>query len=236
MNRVKHLYWICYAILFSQCGPIESLDDEILEDIIDEPQATQLIFPEDDTECFQGTILNETESIVLFKWESTEETDFYTVHLKDLRRNSSETVEVETNEAEIKLEKGTPYEWYVTSESYFSPITASSEKWRFYNASSGNPNYAPFPAEAVTPKMGETVSLRQGNVLDIEWETTDIDGDNLTYILYYGSDNPPTSSQNETDKNKTAIFLPDGIYYWYVKSIDQHGNSSESDVFEFKVE
>ncbi|SDL50556.1 hypothetical protein [Kriegella aquimaris] len=236
MKKVKHSYWILCLFLFVQCGPKADFDENLLEDIIDEPQVSQLIFPENNTECNQGTVLNENESNVLFKWQRTEETDFYTLHLKDLAKNSKQTFEVDTIEIEITLNRGTPYEWYVTSESYISPITATSEKWRFFNASSGTSNYAPFPAEAVTPKMGETVSLRQGNVLDIEWTTTDIDGDNLTYVLFYGKENPPKSNKNETDKNKTAIYLPDGIYYWYIKSIDQYGNASESDIFQFKVD
>lgn len=236
MKSLKYLSYIVYIFLFMQCGPTDNFDEEIAEDLIDEPQPTQLIFPENNTECHQGTTLNENESKVLFKWQSTEETDFYTVHLKNLENNSKNSVEVDTTQIELTLDRGAPYEWYVTSESRFSFITGTSEKWRFFNASGGPTNYAPFPAEAVTPKMGETVSLRQGNVIDLEWLTTDIDDDHISYILYYGKENPPTSNENETNKNNTAIYLPNGVYYWYVKSIDLYGNTSESDVFQFKVE
>jgi len=53
------------------------------------PLATTLIFPENNTECNEGEIISDTESRVTFRWNASEFTDSYIVHLTNLNTNVS---------------------------------------------------------------------------------------------------------------------------------------------------
>jgi hypothetical protein len=48
----------------------------------------------------------------------------------------------------------------------------TSETWKFYNSGSGTIAYAPFPAEVVSPLMGQNVTASI-NKIALEWIGSD---------------------------------------------------------------
>lgn len=203
------------------------------EPTVPSPSAATLIYPENNEECTEGVIVSETESQVIFQWESSENTDSYTLLLNNLETGEESSFSTSNPEVLVALNRGTAYSWTVVSKADGTNETASSATWRFYNAGAAIENYAPFPAYQPSPEMG--VAVEAGNIT-LEWEATDLDGDILSYTLYMDTVSPPTSVLGETD---TASFdtttNADTVYYWQVVATDDVGNSSTSEIFEFRT-
>jgi hypothetical protein len=200
-----------------------------------DPSAATLVFPDNNLECTEGTVVNDTQSTVIFQWQASANTSSYEVNLKNLNTTSSSSINSNTNEASITLERGVPYEWFVVSKSNGSNATAQSDTWRFYNAGGSTANYAPFPASALSPTRGQTVSA--SGSIDLEWEGNDVDNDLTEFEVFFGTTNDPITSLGTTAQSSISATISSGTtYYWRVISKDAAGNSSESDVFDFKVQ
>lgn len=199
------------------------------------PSAATLVFPADNSECNEGEILSETQSRVLFQWNASQNTDSYQVNLTNLNTNTTALTNSTTNEAEINLLRGVPYEWFVISRANGTNETASSPVWRFYNAGPGITNYAPFPAEALNPGRGATLSSTA--TVTLEWSGNDIDDDIESYNLYFGSANPPALLESGITETSFEVSVTSGqTYYWQVETVDSAGNQTLSELFNFRVE
>jgi hypothetical protein len=199
------------------------------------PSATTLVFPANNSECNEGEVLNETQSRVLFQWNASQNTDTYQVNVRNLNTNRTSITNSTTNEAAIVLLRGVPYEWFVVSSANGTSETASSALWKFYNAGVGTTNYAPFPAIAQFPVRGS--ELAASGTISLQWEGADVDGDITGYDVFIdaGQEAPETllASTSET----SASFETDAgtTYTWKVVTKDASGNSTESELFNFKV-
>ncbi|MDO1513296.1 hypothetical protein Q2T41_11575 [Maribacter confluentis] len=194
-----------------------------------------LIFPDNNSECTEGVSLNDAESTITFMWEEGTNVDTYEVTVRNLITNNINTVNASTNEKAISLTKNTPYEWYVVSKAAGSNQSPSSAKWQFYNAGTGVENYAPFPAVAVSPTRGQTISV--SGTITLEWDATDVDNDLNDFEIFFGTSNNPTVSIANTTQRSTTTNTSSGqTYYWRVITKDLAGNSSRSEVFDFKVQ
>jgi parallel beta-helix repeat protein len=76
-----------------------------------------------------------------------------------------------------------------------------------------------------------------GNILvDIvlNWAGGDPDGDNVTYKVYFGSDeNPPLVSDNQTETSYSPSLNYGTKYYWRVVARDEHGIATQSPIWQF---
>ena len=194
------------------------------------PKLTTLIAPANQTECLDG-------EDVEFSWNASDNTDSYTVIVKNLLTNTeSANLTTTSTKATIKLEVGQPYSWYVVSSNSDSTQTATSATWKFYLKGEQTSNYAPFPADIVSPKSESTVSK---GVVKLEWSGSDANAsDNLTYDIYLGKSNPPTASikSNHTSSSLNHTISESGTYYWKIITKDNQGSNSDSGISMFKVE
>ncbi len=194
-----------------------------------------LVFPENDKECTEGKIESDTQSTITFQWQAREGVDSYEVNIKNLDAGTSSETLVDTNEADISLQRGVPYEWFVASKVEGSEETANSETWRFYSQGLGSLNYAPFPAEAVHPLRG--ASIAAATTLNLQWKGSDVDSDIAEYEILFGTEAPPTSALATTTESSASATITSGqTYYWRVITKDGQGNTSRSDVFDFSVQ
>ncbi len=215
------------------CGDSEPVNDPD-PDPGPDPSAANLIFPDNNTECNEGTVINENQSSVTFRWSNAENTDSYDVTVRNLNTNATSVTSATTNQADITIERGTPYEWFVTSRANGTNATANSATWRFYNQGPGIENYAPFPATAINPERGAALSV--GGTIALEWEGSDVDNDITGYEVLFGTDPEPVVSLGTTTDNTLDAETSAGqVYYWQVITNDSAGNSSESEIFEFQV-
>lgn len=199
------------------------------------PSAASLVFPIDNTECNEGTVISDTQSTVTFMWNASEHTDTYTLTVRNLNTGQLQTLNTSAIQLDVTLLRGIPYEWWVVSANAETSETAQSETWRFYNAGLAVENYAPFPAGLNSPKMGTAVDAVSGEVTLI-WAGGDVDDDITDYDIYFGTDNPPaTLVENTPDTSIQVTVMLGQIYYWTVITRDAEGNTSTSEVFQFRV-
>lgn len=221
------------VFLILSCGKTEPLS--VGPDPVPDPMAAVLVFPDNNTECNEGNILNETQSSVIFRWNASQNTDSYELNLRNLNNNNVSTSTASTNEATITLLRGTPYEWFIVSKANGTEVTASSETWKFYNKGPGIENYAPFPAEVISPLRGSIVTS-SGGIITLEWNGSDVDNDITGYDVLFGTENIPSTLLGTTSDNTIDASVVSGqIYYWRIITMDSEQNSSESEIFEFRV-
>ena len=231
--RPIYVLSLIFVFFIYACGDSEPVNDPD-PDPGPDPSAANLIFPDNNTECNEGTVINETQSSVTFRWSNAQNTDSYDVTVRNLNTSATSVTSSNTTEADITIERGTPYEWFVTSKADGTNATANSATWRFYNQGPGIENYAPFPATAVSPARGAALSV--GGNVTLEWEGSDVDNDITDYEVLFGTDPEPTNSAGTTASTTLDVDTSSGqVYYWQVITNDSAGNSSESEIFEFQV-
>ncbi|GLU42904.1 hypothetical protein [Allomuricauda sp. NBRC 101325] len=201
------------------------------------PEATSLIFPEENSECITGTSLSETLSQVTFVWSAANHAERYALNVVNLETNVPHNLTTTATSASLSIAKGSPFAWTVTSINSDSDETAVSETWLFYNAGSET-TYAPFPAQLVSPESGETVIMDIANEVTLEWAGADVDNDIDTFEVFFSETNPPTTSLGTIDAStmQMSVGVTSGVvYYWKIVTTDLEGNASDSGVFDFKV-
>ncbi len=203
--------------------------------VVTPPSATTLIFPDNNTECNEGVVVNATQSTVTFRWTEAQNADTYELNVRNLDNNNTARSNVSTNSADLTLLRGVPYEWFVISRANGTNETATSATWRFYNQGPGVENYAPFPAEVVSPERGSTVAAT--GTVSLVWAGSDVDNDLVDFEVFLGTDAAALTSLGTTTESTLVASIDAGtIYYWRVLSRDSQGNTSLSEVFEFRVQ
>jgi len=199
------------------------------------PTAASLISPINNTECLTATSVSATESNVTFEWNPADNADTYSIYVKNLKTQTQLQYNAGVNTSMIiKLLKGVPYSWYVTSKSNATSETGTSAVWKFYNAGDGIISYIPFPADLVAPAMSSTV---EGPTINLQWNGEDIDNDIVEYKVYMDTNNNPTTLKGTvTTEFLNQVSVTAGTsYYWKVVTKDGAGNTATSPVFQFKT-
>lgn len=201
---------------------------------IQNPESVTLVFPFQDSECEEGTDITDDESNVTFEWQKADHTDSYELIVKNLNTSVQEKYTTTQENLAVRLKRGVPYEWYVSSISNLVGFTADSEVWRFYNQGPGTESHVPFPAVVVSPTQNAQHNLP---LVDLVWSGTDVDDDITGFDVYFGLQNPPVNklADNTPNSSVTNIQVSVGTYYWYVVTRDSAGNASESQLFHFTV-
>ncbi len=201
------------------------------------PAKAVLTFPAQNEACTTGTIISATQSSVEFKWNKSENTDSYELVLKNLESGTSTTNPAgANNQLVLTINRNTPYSWYIISKLAASTTPAQSETWKFYNAGPATSSYAPFPADALTPVMGANVTATAGKI-SLSWTGSDADNDIATYDVYLGTSNTPAilSSNVTASPLANVTVSANTTYFWKVITKDSKGNTSDSGVYQFKV-
>lgn len=201
-----------------------------------DPDRPILSLPTQNAICTTGDDQTATQSTVAFDWNDANHASGYTITVKNLLTNEIKTQEAATSDTKMALARSTPFSWTVIAKSSTSTITAPSETWKFYNSGPGVTSYAPFPATAVNPAMGQFVTVN-GTTLTLNWDGSDADGDLSGFDIYFGiNSTPPNIKSVAADVKKLDISVSaNTIYYWKVISKDAKGNQTDSGIFQFKV-
>lgn len=196
--------------------------------------AAVLSSPENNSECTTGAEVSATQSKVTFQWAAAPGAQAYFVYVKNLNTQSTLQFSAGANTSlDITLTKGTPYSWYVNTNKT-GGTTVASAVWKFYNAGDGVSNYAPFPADAVSPLMSSTI---YGPTITLQWDGSDLDNDIVDYKVYMDTNaNPTTLAGTVTTETLANVAVTSGgTYYWKVVTTDGAGNTTASPVYQFKV-
>lgn len=201
------------------------------------PNALTLISPANNEACTTGTVISDTESKVSFSWQTATHADSYQLTVTNLLTQAQQTQTISTTSAELTLKRNTPYSWYITSKSSKNPTTANSTTWKFYNAGPASSTYPPYPAEIISPTLGQTVTPTNGKI-NLQWRGSDADNDIINYDIYLGTShiNPILiKSQHATSTLADVAVNANTTYYWKVITRDAQGNTSDSGLFEFRT-
>ncbi len=202
------------------------------------PEKAVLVFPNNNSECTTGTDSGPTTSIVEFRWQKATYADTYELRATNVNTNTTQTVSTSSLTAKLPLQKGALYSWVVNSRNASVLQVTTSQTWRFYN-SGFETSYAPFPAKIISPESGESVFMDINNEVTLNWSGSDVDNDIESYEVYYATENPPTESIATFTAGTTSrkVTVASGtVYYWKVITKDSEGNTSDSGVFDFRVQ
>ena len=203
-----------------------------------DPLAPNLISPNNNEACFDGTILNDTQSSVDFQWSASENAVSYEVVVNNLANQTSQVYGSGTNQLNITLTNAEPYSWSVNALGEDGTTPASSQTWKFYLAGKNIINYAPFPPELLSPRSGGNLTPVNGIVL-LSWNCTDVDDDLESFEVYLDNSNGTTLLKTITYETLTTEIEVEvennKDYYWKIVAIDSNGNSSSSGVYGFRT-
>lgn len=199
------------------------------------PEATILVYPEQNSECTTGTNVTTTNSTVEFNWNKSNYTDSYELNLKNLVSGNITKHTSSINKISIELLRATPYSWYIVSQSNSITNTAQSGTWKFYNAGEGTVSHAPFPADAIAPLNNANIETTDKITLD--WTGSDVDNDISVYDVFFGTTTtPPAFKTDHLESSLTDIAVTSGTtYFWYIITKDEQGNNSQSETFKFTI-
>lgn len=228
--KMNKLYLLLFAVVFMACS--EEKDTPVTPEVKN-PAKAKLLHPENNSECFTGTVISETETEVLFQWEASENATAYVLELKELETGASRTINTLATSQSIRIKRATAYSWSVTSKGATGSRSVQSDVWRFYNVGAPQNSYPPFPAEVVAPSSGSAV---EAGSVTLEWTASDIDDDIQDYTVLMETVNPPSDVKGQTPSTTFDVNVVSGnIYYWQIITKDKKGNTSNSQVFQFKV-
>ena len=194
-----------------------------------------LLFPSQNSACTTSTIVSATQSIISFTWKQVDNASNYDVIIKNMTTGTSIIHNTPVPMLELTLSRDTPYSWYVISKPVKTPLESQSDIWNFYNPGPGEIYYTPFPADQNSP-IGQYVTALNGSI-QLRWRGSDPDNDIVNYDVYFGTSiSPEIYKSNVTDMFLNNIKVISGTtYYWKIITKDEHGNSSSSALFQFRV-
>ena len=90
-----------------------------------------------------------------------------------------------------------------------------SSTFQFYTEGEGVTNHLPFSPELVNPVLNTAV---QEATTTLEWTASDVDGDPLTFDIFFDTVNPPTTKVGDNQSTTTldVALDPSTNYYWKV--------------------
>lgn len=228
---LSHLFLFLWLI---GCGSDSPGPDPQPEPVKLPPAAGTLVFPENLSECTEGTPVSDSQSSIRFQWTTGANTDSFTLEVTDLETNSKNVVNTQNQEAALTLTRGKAYSWSVTSRNTGTSETAKTATWYFYNAGLAVLNYAPFPADLTSPISG---SVKSAGPVTLYWNGADLDAETLSYNVFLEATNPPTAIVGNTNSESFTVALTaPGVYYWRIRSNDTAGNSSLSEIYQFRID
>ena len=201
-------------------------DNNNSDPVIPAPKASVLSKPANNSECLEVDAVN-------FEWNKSDNTDSYTINVKNLSTNAEISQTTTSTSVEITLEKSYPYSWHVISTNS-GTATAKSATWKFFLSGTPMNNHAPFPADIVSPKPGAVVS--KGNI-ELSWSVSDIDSsDTHTFTVYLDKNDASEIIAQNITSTKTTVNLSElGTYKWRVEASDNYGAKSNSGTSTFTV-
>ena len=204
-----------------------------------DPGVANLISPVDKETCLDGVSINDTQSNVIFEWSTATGALSYELEIANLLTQSTQLYSSDTNELSIALSKAEPYSWLVRSIGETGTTPSVSDPWKFYLAGDAVVNYAPFPAELITPRSGANTTPDINNLVILRWAADDVDNDLNRFEVYLDAIDGTTLNQEIAylaQETQLEVEVENNtVYYWKIVAIDLNGNQSSSGVYTFRT-
>jgi len=235
MNFIKKIVWIAIVgCLTLSCGSDSSEPTDPPPTENTAPSTPVQTYPANNELCIDNT--------VNFQWNASTDPESnpisYVVEVSENNSFSPLTTSktVSSTSTSIALDKGVAYYWRVKATDSQNASSSPSSANGFYTEGEGVTNYTPFAPDVVSPDLGSTV---QTATVTLKWSSSDVDNDALTYDVYVGTTNPPTTmvSQNQTEDTYIIDPLTASIsYYWKIDVKDGKGGQTIGQVWNFTTD
>ena len=230
MKKSNYIFYILIILLNYSC----SKDNADQKNIDESPGIVTLIFPENNTECNEGTVISDTQSEVTFRWNPSKNADSYVLEINNLDSNTTQNINTSVTEEKVVLERGANYSWKVISKLNSTSLTTYSSTWRFFNASIPIKSHVPDQALILKPIPNSTLDFCP---VTLEWTSNDKDNDISFHEIVLDLNYPPTAIIGSTNDNSFQPNLLSGkTYYWQIITIDSDGNKSSSEISSFIID
>jgi hypothetical protein len=228
----KILYITLISSLFFSCGG--SKDESIAEPQNTAPTIPLLLAPSNSKLCINNS--------VTFEWSASTDAEknpiTYQLQIStdNVFNQIVKTIEGTAINQTADLEKGKAYYWRVKATDSKNAASKYSSTYSFYTEGVALSNHVPFSPQLVRPVLNSTIT---STTATLEWTASDADAtDVLSYDIYFGIDNPPTSKLGSgistTSFNVTSL-LPTKNYFWKVVVKDNKGGETSGQVWNFKT-
>jgi|GEM_PF-6571428 len=165
------------------------------------------------------------------KWESTSNLALkYDIYFGTDSNPPIYAKDVQTNRYTItNLKSGTTYYWKIIAKDERN-ISVEGPIWKFTTIN--NPPSIPKLIKPANESTGVKTEI------ELSWESTDPDGDYITYDLYFGTSENPSLFVGSLNRNYHLIrgLKYKTTYYWKIVAKDENGGFSESPVYKFTTE
>ncbi len=227
---IFHLIIVTIVLFCSSCGGDSKPTPEPVNSA---PSKPILSAPTNNLLCINN--------MVAFQWNASTdpEGNSITYQIQIAKDNQfSQVVETITGAVTTQsflLEKGVAYYWRAKAIDSNNKSSDFSSTFQFYTEGVGVSNHLPFTASIVSPQLNAAV---QGATTVLEWNASDVDSnDILTYDVYFGTVNPPTTkvASNQSAKTYTQNISAATNYYWRIDVKDNKGGVNKGQVWNFKT-
>lgn len=228
----KYIYTLVLASLLWSCGGSGG-DSPDPEPENNAPKVPTLVYPSANLLCIDNSIE--------FKWNAATDPDGdpVTYQLQIAKDNQfTQIVQSVSNSSTVKLfslEKGVAYYWRVSAKDTKNLTSAYSTVNSFYTEGDGVSNYLPFSPEIVAPTLNAIVTDTSAT---LEWNASQVTGDTdpLTFDVYFGTTETPTTSvaSNQAAKTLNVSVVSGTSYYWkvVVKEFKGVDSTTGKDIFD----
>lgn len=195
------------------------------------PVAPSLVFPTNNLSCTNfnleldwTTVLDPDKDAVEYIIDITTSSNFSVVLFT---KTTSQT------KHNFTLEKGMNYFWRVKARDTKGNESDYSNTQTFYTEPEAGVNSVPSVPAVISPALGDTIS---GSMVNLDWNTTDADGDALVFDVYFGDVNPPPLfAQNRSTSALNVSIFANKIYYWRVVAKDDKQGVAIGQVWNFST-
>jgi len=231
--RLKILYSFITLLIFS-CTPSSTPDEEEEPGVIlnQAPEKPVLDWPTNNMICVDDSLK--------FKWDPSSDPEedpvSYYIEISTDSQFSSIYIQesVAVSSIDINLNPTQNYFWRVKAKDNNQNESPFSEVWSLSTDGTSSVNNLPSTPEYISPTLGETLS--SGNV-ELSWNSTDDDGDNLLYDLYFGTSAEPEIFKENLQSNTYDLSsLSSDTYYWKIVVKDNNEGQTIGQTYNFKVD
>lgn len=226
----KIIYLSIISLVFAACG--SGGDDPATPTVQNTaPTVPVLTAPADNKLCL--------DNAVVFQWNSStdNEKDAIVYQIQVARDNTFNqivnTLDNSSITSNISLEKNTAYYWRVKATDSKGLASGYSPIYKFYTAGTAVANHLPFAPGLTSPAINSSLTETTAS---LKWTASDVDGDALSYDVYFGTANPPTEKvgDNITSQNVDVTLQPTTQYFWKVVVKDNKGGETIGQIWKFK--